>query len=127
MTALRMRRLLYRFALVALSLSIPFAIAVAYSSQEKKAADQDDTVRLHSDLVVLTVTVTDQSGQYAHGLNAKDFTLLEDEAPQTINSFSAEEAPFAAAILMDMSGEHGIQIRACSRRGRIFPRSHQRE
>ena len=95
-------------------------IGQAFSSQEKKVRqperdkqtetanqpqeDQDEPVHLRAELVVVSVTVTDQSGQYAHGLNAKDFTLLEDEAPQTINSFSAEEAPFAAAILIDMSG-----------------------
>jgi VWFA-related protein len=97
-------------------------VAQAFSSQEKKVRaverdkqtqsdkqpqedqDQDEPVRLRAELVVVSVTVTDATGQYAHGLGAKDFTLLEDEAPQTINSFSSEEAPFAATILIDMSG-----------------------
>ena len=64
----------------------------------------DDPLRLHSDLVVANLIVTDAGGLYAHGLNAKDFTVLEDGVPQSINSFLAEEAPFAAAILIDMSG-----------------------
>jgi Ca-activated chloride channel homolog len=67
-------------------------------------AEQDDVVTLRADLVVINVTVTDAAGQYAHGLRAKDFALFEDDAAQTINSFSAEESPFAAAILIDMSG-----------------------
>ncbi len=67
-------------------------------------------MRLHSDLVVVSVTVTDAAGQYAHGLTAKDFALFEDDAPQKINSFSAEEAPFAAAILIDMSGSMGYKF-----------------
>jgi Ca-activated chloride channel homolog len=67
-------------------------------------AEQDDVVTLRADLVVVNVTVTDAAGQYAHGLRAKDFALFEDDAAQTINSFSAEESPFAAAILIDMSG-----------------------
>jgi von Willebrand factor type A domain. len=97
-------------------------VAQAFSSQEKKVRaverdkqsqsdkqpqedqDQDEPVHLRAELVVVNVTVTDAAGQYAHGLSAKDFTLLEDEASQTINSFSAEEAPFAATILIDMSG-----------------------
>lgn len=112
-----MRRLLYGFMLAALSLSVPLAIAAAYPSQEKKAADQDDTVRLHSDLVVLTVTVTDAAGQYAHGLKEKDLTVFEDGAPQSVYSFFAEETPFAAAILMDMSasmeGKFGL-VRAAA-------------
>ncbi|MEN3332720.1 MAG: Ca-activated chloride channel [Blastocatellia bacterium] len=73
-------------------------------SKPEAPAEQDDVVTLRADLVVVNVTVTDAAGQYAHGLKAKDFGLLEDDAPQAINSFSAEESPFAAAILIDMSG-----------------------
>ena len=87
----------------ALMLSLLIAGASAGWQSKQKPADQDDAVRLHSDLVVLTVTVTDAAGQYAHGLKDKDFTVFEDGAPQTVSSFFAEESPFAAAILMDMS------------------------
>ena len=71
---------------------------------EQEAQEQEDTVKLRADLVVVTVTVTDAAGQYAHGLTRKDFAIIEDSAPQTVTSFVAEEAPFAAAILVDMSG-----------------------
>jgi Ca-activated chloride channel family protein len=108
------------FACVATLMSLTL-IGQAFSSQEKKARaerdkqtqgdkqppedqGQDEPLHLRADLVVVSVTVTDAAGQYAHGLGAKDFTLLEDEAPQTVNSFSSEEAPFAATILIDMSG-----------------------
>jgi Ca-activated chloride channel family protein len=50
------------------------------------------------------VTVTDSAGQYAHGLASKHFSIIEDGITQKIDSFSAEEAPFAATILVDMSG-----------------------
>jgi len=73
-------------------------------AQPAPQAEQDEVVTLRADLVIVNVTVTDAAGQYAHGLKAKDFTLLEDDAPQTINSVSDEESPFAAAILIDMSG-----------------------
>lgn len=73
-------------------------------AQPEAQAEQDDVVTLRADLVVVNVTVTDAAGQYAHGVKAKDFALLEDDAVQTINSVSAEESPFAATILIDMSG-----------------------
>jgi Ca-activated chloride channel homolog len=81
----------------------------AQSQQNKKAADekkdeQDEPLRLNTDLVVLSVTVTGESGKYAHGLKARDFILSEDGVTQTLDSFAADEAPFAAAILVDMSG-----------------------
>lgn len=95
-----LRALLYGLALAALTASVLPPVVAA----QKKAAGQDDTVKLHSDLVVLTVTVTDAAGQYAHGLTEKDFAILEEGAKQEISIFLAEESPFAAAILMDMSG-----------------------
>jgi Ca-activated chloride channel family protein len=84
-------------------------LTIAESKQNKKSPDeqkneQDEPLRLNTDLVVLSVTVTNEAGKYAHGLKAKDFALTEDGVTQAVDSFSAEEAPFAAAILVDMSG-----------------------
>ena len=79
-------------------------------SQDKKTRGDDsqpsadDTVKLHSDLVVVNLIVTDATGQYAHGLGVKDFSVVEDGAAQTVNDLISEEASFAAAILIDMSG-----------------------
>jgi Ca-activated chloride channel family protein len=74
------------------------------NSRDQNSRDQDDPVRLHSDLIVVSLTVTDANGQYAHGLSLKDFVLVEDDTRQPLNSLATEEAPFAAAILIDMSG-----------------------
>ncbi|HWN99382.1 MAG TPA: VWA domain-containing protein [Blastocatellia bacterium] len=82
-------------------------------SQAAEMPDQqrgDEPLRLHSDLVVVNVTVTDSKGEYARGLKAVDFAISEDDAAQQVNSFSAEEAPFAAAILIDMSGSMGYKF-----------------
>ncbi len=79
-------------------------LLISSPAQQKKPAGQDDPIKLHADLVVVSVTVTDSQGQYVHGLNQKDFHLIEDGSRQEIDSFSSEEAPFAAAILFDMSG-----------------------
>ncbi len=82
------------------------AVGLAWPSEASLLfeQDQDGALRLHSDLVVVSLTVTNHEGQYSHGLSATDFTVLEDGRPQKVESFSAEEAPFAAAILIDMSG-----------------------
>ncbi|PYS47869.1 MAG: hypothetical protein DMF68_14890 [Acidobacteria bacterium] len=64
----------------------------------------DDVVRVNTDLVVVNVTVTDGSGKYARGLRGSDFKLIEDGREQTISNFTAEETPFAAVVLLDFSG-----------------------
>jgi Ca-activated chloride channel homolog len=69
--------------------------------------DDDEIVRVNTDLVVLNVTVTDQAGQYVPGLKLADFKIFEDgkEIPaQLVSSFSLHESPFASVVLLDTSG-----------------------
>lgn len=71
------------------------------------AQDDDDVVRVNSDLVVLNVTVTDHAGQYVRSLRASDFKVYEDGKeiePNLITSFSLQESPYAAVVLLDSSG-----------------------
>lgn len=67
----------------------------------------DDVVRVNTDLVVLNVTVTNKAGEYVPGLKRTDFTVFEDGkqvAPELISSFSVHESPFASVVLLDTSG-----------------------
>jgi Ca-activated chloride channel homolog len=71
------------------------------------AQDDDDVVRVDTDLVVLNLTVTDKAGQYVKGLKPSDFKLYVDgiEVQQSaIGNFSFQEAPYAAVLLLDTSG-----------------------
>src|ERR1044072_759557 len=70
-------------------------------------AQDDDVIRTNTELVVLNVTVTDKAGQYVKGLKASDFKVYEDgvEVKQNmIASFSVQESPYAAVVLLDSSG-----------------------
>jgi Ca-activated chloride channel homolog len=71
---------------------------------QDNAQDQDDVVRVSTDLVVLNVTVLDKNGKFVEGLKRGDFQISEDGVEQKTAAFSAEETPFAAAILLDTSG-----------------------
>src|SRR4026208_259772 len=77
-----------------------------FSSYSARAQD-DDVVRVDTDLVVLNVTVLDKEGQYVPGLKLADFKVFEEgrEVPiKLISSFGAHESPFASVILLDTSG-----------------------
>lgn len=108
--SLAQRKLVATFLASLLSLVIVTPSLPAGRSQDKKPShadsqqSKDDTLKLHSDLVVVNLIVTDAAGQYAHGLGMKDFRVVEDGAAQTVNDLISEEASFAAAILIDMSG-----------------------
>jgi len=70
-------------------------------------AQDDDVIRVNTDLVVLNITVTDKTGQYVKGLKASDFKVYEDGVEVQTNmiaSFSLQESPYAAVVLLDSSG-----------------------
>jgi Ca-activated chloride channel family protein len=73
-------------------------------TQTKTPDQDDDVVRVNTDLVVLNATVLGRDGKFLRGLKAGDFHVFEDGVEQKISSFGAEETPFAAAILLDTSG-----------------------
>lgn len=86
-----------------------FSLVLLSSTQSSfvKAQDDDEVIRVTTDLVVLNVTVTDQTGKYTPGLKVGDFKIFEDgkEVPaQLISSFSLHESPFASVVLLDTSG-----------------------
>ena len=88
--------------------SLPLLLLLlCFSAQVVLAQDDDDVVRVNTDLVVLNVTVTDKAGQYVKALKASDFKVFEDgvEVPSNmITSFSLQESPYAAVVLLDSSG-----------------------
>ena len=72
--------------------------------------DEEEVVRVTSELVVLNVTVTDAGGRYVHKLKRSDFKVFEDGREQRVGLFSVEETPFAAAILLDTSASMESRI-----------------
>ncbi|MBV8859841.1 MAG: VWA domain-containing protein [Acidobacteria bacterium] len=75
---------------------------------QKKAAgeevDENDVVRIETQLVSVPAVVTDRTGRPLTGLSAADFQIFEDGRPQQIANFSTTEAPFEVALLLDTSG-----------------------
>jgi Ca-activated chloride channel homolog len=90
---------------VALALGSGQLVFRAARAQSPTAqAQDDDVVRVNTDLVVLNATVLDKAGKFVPGLKSTDFQIFEDGTEQRLASFTAEETPFAAAILLDTSG-----------------------
>lgn len=91
-----------RFLLRSILVLISFFIAT-----QSTLAQDDDVVRVNTDLVVLNVTVTDKAGQYVRALKASDFKIFEDGKPvdpSLIASFVLQDSPYAAVVLLDSSG-----------------------
>ena len=63
-----------------------------------------DVIKTSSNLVMVPVSVTDQTGQAIQGLQAADFRLVEEGKQQEIASIGdPEQVPLAIALLFDIS------------------------
>ena len=60
--------------------------------------------RADSQLVLVPVTVTDHYGKTVEGLRQENFTVLDDQSPQRIVSFSTADAPCSVGLVLDISG-----------------------
>ncbi|HWS88752.1 MAG TPA: VWA domain-containing protein, partial [Pyrinomonadaceae bacterium] len=69
--------------------------------------DDDKPQIIHSDLITLTVTVTDTYGRFVTGLSKNAFTILDDKTEQEITFFSDEDAPVSLGVVFDVSGSMG--------------------
>ncbi len=68
-------------------------------------AQDDPILRVDVRMVPLLVTVKDQSGALVSSLEKKDFTILDNDAPQQIAVFERRtEQPLSVALLVDNSG-----------------------
>jgi len=69
---------------------------------EQKKAD-DDVIRVDTDLVTIPVRVTTKGGRPVPDLNKYDFKIFENGVEQELAYFSAQDAPFTVALMLDMS------------------------
>src|SRR5260370_42357437 len=79
------------FAITLLFLMVPAMAAPAGWSCQR----QDEPVRIGINLVTLDVAVTDKHRRPVRNLTAKDFTVIENDAPQKIESFSTNSIALA--------------------------------
>lgn len=77
--------------------------------------DAGDVVRIDTELVTLTATVTDSRQRYVPNLKQSDFTVFEDGVKQEVAYFNTgDRVPVSLGIIFDTSGSmidkiHGVQ------------------
>ena len=99
-------------------------LAATTSAEEPQSASPASgaTFKTGTDLVALTVTVTDKADKHITGLMSDQFVVSEDGVRQRLAFFSAESLPLDLAILIDGSASMQGKIRArTKRRSRACP------
>lgn len=77
------------------------------SSQKRMGTELDGPVIVNTDLITLTVTVTDTYGRYVSGLSKNAFSLFDQKLPQEITFFSDDDSPVSVGVIFDVSGSMG--------------------
>src|SRR5882757_171994 len=71
---------------------------------ERAASHPKSTIRVEANLVLVPVTVTDVQNRLVTGLDRDSFFVYENNQPQTIRSFSTDDAPVTIGVIFDLSG-----------------------
>jgi Ca-activated chloride channel family protein len=74
------------------------------ASPQTSSNQQNDTITIESNLVVLDVSVFDKENRLVGDLKAENFRIFEDQIQQNIETFSREEAPVSLGFVIDTSG-----------------------
>ena len=65
--------------------------------------NDDEVIKVATDLVTTPVSVLDRDGRFIPGLKKKDFQIYEDGVAQEITYFQTEEQPFTVILMIDIS------------------------
>jgi VWFA-related protein len=81
-------------------------------SPSQQQQQPQTTVRITSDLVVLSVSVRDRAGNLVPDLRREQFRLLDNGVEQEIKVFTEENLPLSLVILVDndVNGNAGMQL-----------------
>jgi Ca-activated chloride channel family protein len=102
-------------------LFVVVALAVSVVPTRAQTADQDDVIRVESDITNLPFTVMDKQRRFITTLRAEDVRVLEDGVPQTLFTFQREtDRPLAITFLIDVSRSQEVTLADEKAAARLF-------
>src|SRR5687768_3611509 len=94
---------------------------LSVSALRSQTADQDDVIRVETDVTNLPFTVTDKQRRFITTLQAEDVRVLEDGVPQQLFTFQREtDRPLAIAFLVDVSRSQEFTLADEKAAARLF-------
>lgn len=76
----------------------------------RRADDDDEVIRVETNLVTMPVSVLDRNGRFISGLAQRDFKVFENGVEQEIGFFQSVEQPFTVVLMIDVSPSTAYQI-----------------
>jgi len=81
---------------------------------DERTLNRDEVFNIDTDLVLLDVTVVDQSNNPVMNLKKEDFSVYEDRVKQTVDNLSREEVPVSFGMVIDTSGSMRSKLQTVS-------------
>jgi VWFA-related protein len=73
-------------------------------------SEEDEIVKVETNLVTMPVSVVDRDGRFISGLHQKDFKIFENGIEQKVEWFQSVEQPFTVILMIDISPSTEFQI-----------------
>ena len=102
-------------------LAVVCVLLLGVLAVRSQSVDQDDVIRVESELTNLPFTVTDKERRFITTLRAEDVRVIEDGVPQTLFTFQQEtDRPLSIAFLIDVSGSQAVTLPDEKAAARLF-------
>ena len=88
------------------------AASVKPAQEKEPEVEENDIVRVSTNLITVPAEVLDRNGRYIGNLQKDDFRIYENGVEQQLAYFASVEQPFTVALLLDVSGSTQSQLEA---------------
>lgn len=78
--------------------------------EEVVVEEDDDVIRVQTNLVTIPVSVLDRDGRFVTGLQQRDFQIFENGVQQKVEYFQSVEQPFSVILMLDVSPSTRFKI-----------------
>jgi Ca-activated chloride channel family protein len=80
------------------------------TSPTPPVSEEDEVVKVETNLVTMPVSVLDRDGRFISGLQQRDFKIFENGVEQKVEYFQSVEQPFTVVLMIDVSPSTAFQI-----------------
>jgi VWFA-related protein len=81
----------------------PTTPAPTAKKDEDVIADDNEVIKVETNLVTMPISVLDREGRFVSGLQQHDFKVFENGVEQKLEYFASVEKPFTVILLIDVS------------------------
>jgi VWFA-related protein len=88
--------------------------------RQEQQPEDEDVVRVETNLITIPVSVYDRNGLYIPGLSKANFRIFEDGVEQEIAYFGVSDKPITVALVLDVSPSTEYRIEEIIRAAKAF-------